>query len=150
MNVIENIVNGAAASTTHQVAEKKPMGKEDFLKMLIAQLKNQDPMNPLQGTEFAAQLAQFSSVEQLTNLNSTLTAQNQRYTELVNAQSIGLIGKEVTANKAAGDSKTTITGQVTAVNFKDQSLYLTINGEDIPFSDVVSVRTTSSVSGENI
>ncbi len=60
-------VKGNAAPTSEKV-----MGKDDFLKMLITQLKYQDPLNPLQGTEFSAQLAQFSSVEQLANINKTL------------------------------------------------------------------------------
>jgi flagellar basal-body rod modification protein FlgD len=48
------------------------MGKEAFLKLLVAQLKNQDPLAPSDGKEMAAQLAQFSSVEQLVSVNDTL------------------------------------------------------------------------------
>ena len=49
------------------------VSKDDFFKMLVAQLKNQDPMKPLDATAFTAQLAQFSSLEKLENVNSTLT-----------------------------------------------------------------------------
>lgn len=48
------------------------MGKDEFLKLLVAQMKNQDPLNPMDGQQMAAQLAQFSSVEQLVNANDTL------------------------------------------------------------------------------
>jgi flagellar hook assembly protein FlgD len=48
------------------------LGKEEFLKLLVAQMKNQDPLNPMDGQQMAAQLAQFSSVEQLINANDTL------------------------------------------------------------------------------
>jgi flagellar basal-body rod modification protein FlgD len=51
------------------------IGKDQFLKLLVTQLKNQDPMSPMQPNEFAAQLAQFSSVEQLVQLNDTVGAQ---------------------------------------------------------------------------
>ena len=50
------------------------MGKNEFLKLLVAQLEHQDPLAPQEGQEFAAQLAQFSSLEQLTNINGTLEA----------------------------------------------------------------------------
>ena len=51
------------------------MGRDEFLKMLVAQLKNQDPMNPMDSKDMAAQLAQFSTVEQLQQLNTSMTAQ---------------------------------------------------------------------------
>lgn len=53
----------------------KAMGRDEFLKMLVAQLKNQDPLNPMDGKDMAAQLAQFSTVEQLIQMNKTLEAQ---------------------------------------------------------------------------
>ncbi len=49
------------------------MGKDQFLQLLVAQMKNQDPESPMDGTQMAAQLAQFSTVEQLQNANDTLT-----------------------------------------------------------------------------
>lgn len=50
------------------------MGKEEFLSLLVAQLQNQDPLNPMEGTEFAAQLAQYSSLEQLMQINEGISA----------------------------------------------------------------------------
>jgi flagellar basal-body rod modification protein FlgD len=50
------------------------MGKDQFVKLLVAQMSNQDPLNPMDGQQMAAQLAQFSSVEQLININSKLDA----------------------------------------------------------------------------
>ncbi len=133
-----NAITGTAATTTatDPNAKTKILGKDDFLKMLIAQLKNQDPTNPQQGTEFATQLAQFSSLEQLTNLNSAFTTQG-------NAQSISLIGKEITAKATAGaggNTGATVSGQVTAVNFTNSAVTLTVNGQNIPFTDVLTVN----------
>jgi flagellar basal-body rod modification protein FlgD len=48
------------------------MGKDQFVKLLVAQMQNQDPLNPMDGKDLAAQLAQFSSVEQLMNVNTKL------------------------------------------------------------------------------
>lgn len=77
------------------------LGKEEFLRLLVTQLGNQDPLNPMDGQQFAAQLAQFTSVEQLVNISEVL-AQNGEMNGML-AQSInsgvaaGLIGKSVQA-----------------------------------------------------
>lgn len=64
------------ASASGTLTSADSMGKQDFLQLLVTQLRNQDPMSPMKGQEFAAQLAQFSSVEQLININDTLGAQD--------------------------------------------------------------------------
>ncbi len=88
-------------------SESKPnmdvsrLGQNDFLTLLIAQLKNQDPLNPASNTEFIAQLAQFSSLEQMTLMNVNLEKSlesNINMTEAVsNAMIINYFGKYVTA-----------------------------------------------------
>jgi len=101
---ISQTLLGSSSSAT-ETTSSGILGKDDFLKLLITQLQYQDPMNPLDGTEFAAQLAQFSSVEQLANMNETLTASIA--TNQLMAQSIGnalaatMIGKDV---KASGNT----------------------------------------------
>ena len=71
---------GATGSATSTAAtggnQKAQLDKDAFLQLLVTQLKNQDPLNPMQPYEFAAQLAQFSSVEQLTQVNDGLAAQS--------------------------------------------------------------------------
>lgn len=78
--------------------DKNVMGKDDFLKLMIEQLKNQDPMDPLDGSEYAAQLAQFTSLEQLTNLNDSMSASidaNYLLTQSINnTMTATLIGNE--------------------------------------------------------
>lgn len=71
------------------------MGKEDFLTLLVAQLQNQDPMNPDDPTEFTAQLAQFSSLEQLFNLNESMDTLANTQTQSDRFATMDLIGKEV-------------------------------------------------------
>jgi flagellar basal-body rod modification protein FlgD len=141
-----NTVTGASTvsstSTATSTESVGALGKDEFFKMLIAQLKNQDPLNPQDGAEFSAQLAQFTSLEQLTNLNKTLEAQGASYSALMNLQSVSMIGKEVEASvfdSQTGESKT-VTGTVSAVQFKDNSIHLTVNDQEIAFDDVVSVK----------
>ncbi len=95
------MVNEVSSTSTvqSQSTNKTSLGKDDFLRLMIAQLKNQDPLNPMEGTEYASQLAQFSSLEQLTNLNSYLKQSidsNFLLTQSVNnTMMANLIGKEV-------------------------------------------------------
>lgn len=105
--MVNSITN--TASTANVKENKGTLGKDDFLKLMIQQLKNQDPLNPLDGTEYASQLAQFSSLEQLTNLNSSITKSmdvNYMLTQSINNTMVAtLIGKEV---KIDGNNLTVI------------------------------------------
>jgi flagellar basal-body rod modification protein FlgD len=98
---VSSVVGGNAAAATTSSGTQSVVSKDAFLKMLTTQLKYQDPLNPMQGTEFATQLAQFSSVEQLYNMNTTLTASvdaNSLLTQsITNSLSTTLIGKSVRA-----------------------------------------------------
>jgi flagellar basal-body rod modification protein FlgD len=70
------------------------MGKEDFLTLLVAQLQNQDPLNPSDPTEFTAQLAQFSSLEQLFTVNESLTGLTSATQSQQQLSALSLIGRE--------------------------------------------------------
>jgi flagellar basal-body rod modification protein FlgD len=110
VNPITNTSNSAGTSKT-TAASKSSLGKDDFMKLMISQLKNQDPLNPMDGTAFSAQLAQFSSLEQLTNLNNYMKQSvdaNATLTQSINNTLItGLIGRDV--KLSGGDLK--VTGQ---------------------------------------
>jgi len=73
------------------------MSKDDFLKLFITQIQNQDPLDPMDNTEFTSQLAQFSSLEQLQNVNTTLEALVEYENSIQNTLAVNFIGKEVTA-----------------------------------------------------
>lgn len=79
----------------------KDLGKNDFLNLMTAQMKAQNPLSPQDNSQFAAQLAQFSSLEQLTNINTTLTNQTQASSiltqSITNSAAAGLIGKTIKA-----------------------------------------------------
>ena len=98
------VIPAATAGTTAAPAGRNPksvLGKDEFLKLLVAQLKNQDPTNPMDGQQMAAQLAQFSSVEQLIAINEKLGAQattdDATAKAISNSTAIAAIGKTVTA-----------------------------------------------------
>jgi len=129
---LENIAGlTGTAGTQSQTSTMKSVGKDEFMKLLLAQLKNQDPLKPMDGTDFAAQLAQFSSLEQLQNLNNTLATQGVNQMTLGYAQSVNMIGKEAIVNSG---NTVTANGQTTELNYnlaKDaQSVTINIMDKD--------------------
>ncbi|HYC32232.1 MAG TPA: flagellar hook assembly protein FlgD [Gemmatimonadales bacterium] len=116
--VLKTPARPTEVGTTSSGKSKEAMGKDDFLKLLVTQLKHQDPMNPSKPEEFSAQLAQFSSLEQLVNLNELLTAQAEANgmsaLALKTSVGAGLIGRHVLATS---NGLTVTAGQPTAVTF---------------------------------
>ncbi|MGD8428088.1 MAG: flagellar hook capping FlgD N-terminal domain-containing protein [Balneolaceae bacterium] len=101
---ISNIAGLTQPTNSNAQAGKKgnkSLGKEDFLKLLVTQMKNQDPINPMDGAKFASQLAQFNSVEQLVNLNkgvdSLATSQQALNSGISNTMAASLAGKDIRA-----------------------------------------------------
>jgi flagellar basal-body rod modification protein FlgD len=216
---IQNALNMATstATTSASGSNKNILGKDAFMTMMVAQLKNQDPLNPMDGTAFLSQLAQFSSLEQMQNLNDTMSSLPSVMNNFSNAQMVSLIGSEATAsgniihasgatakinyqlpsdiqnglikiydkngalvdsinvgsqkaglqtmvwNCSGKDSGTytyemtatgkngaevavnsLVTGAVSGVSYKDGSAYLTINGQEVAFADIVSINKTTN------
>lgn len=90
------------------------LGKDAFLKLLVTQLQNQDPLNPLDDKEFIAQLAQFSSLEQMTNISEGIASLTEKTAQQDMLSAVSYIGKEVTAE---GSSMTKAGNYVTPVYF---------------------------------
>ena len=112
--------NGQSAPAT---AASSGLGKDDFLELLVGQLRNQDPLNPVGDQEFMSQMAAFSTLEQVTNLAASTEQLNQ--TVAAN-QSLALIGHQVAYTKADGSSAE---GTVEKVSFDGEGFTLTIGGE---------------------
>jgi flagellar basal-body rod modification protein FlgD len=98
MTSITAIDSSAPGAETQTTAPVKILGKDDFLNLLVTQLQHQDPLNPAESTEFTAQLAQFSSLEQLNNINDNLKNMALFQTAVTNSQAVSFIGKEITAS----------------------------------------------------
>lgn len=94
-------ITGDSAASLGSLSQTSELGQEDFLLLLVTQLSNQDPLNPMDGQEFAAQLAQFSSLEQLITIGDTLDQSNAVNGLLAQSMNsgvaAGLIGKEIEA-----------------------------------------------------
>ncbi len=101
----------SSSSATGSLTGGTSMGKEDFLQLLVAQLQNQDPLNPQDPTEFTAQLSQFSSLEQLFEVNNNLEKLSTGGADMERVSALSMIGKEVVAE--SGD-----------LNFEGQPLTL--------------------------
>ena len=91
--------NPNASSITS--SKDSALGQDDFMNLLVAQLQNQDPLNPMDSTAFTSQLAEFSSLEQLSNVNKNLEYLQMYQSSINNAQAVSFIGKNI---DALGDS----------------------------------------------
>src|SRR3954453_1737550 len=123
MATINPVTGTTAASTAKPATNPTPaIDKDTFLKLLVAQLQHQDPMQPSDSSQWTAQMAQFSTVEQLTNLakNSSQAAKAAS----VN-QAVSLIGRTVTYDDAEGFPTT---GKVQSVDLGGDAPTLTIDG----------------------
>ncbi len=122
------------------------LGRDAFLQLLVTQLKNQDPLEPIQNEEFLAQLATFSSLEQLEELNDNvvvMTALNQSnalLSQLTNSSA--LIGKTVSwFDPLTGEVGS---GTVDSVKIVEGLAVLQIDGRDVPLAAVNEVREAAS------
>ena len=150
---ITNLQNQTAFTQSNKT-DRKTSSKNDssmFLNLMLQQLKNQDPTQPTDNTEWLSQLAQYSSLEQMTQMNTGLTNCmnyiSAMYKDMsMNAeitQTLSMVGKEVTITvpDEKDSSKTTeITGKVTEANFKDGTGKVKVNGEYYSISNITSIR----------
>jgi flagellar basal-body rod modification protein FlgD len=89
----------------------KTLGKDDFLKLMIVQMQNQDPLNPMDNTEQLAQQAQFSSLEQMQNVNTNLEKLLGQFEQNERSAVLSMVGKAVTGFRLIEDEQTGETQQ---------------------------------------
>lgn len=134
MALVDLINQYGTGQNTATGTGKQELGKDDFLKLLVMQLKNQDPLEPLKNEEFIAQLAQFNSLEQMINLNKSFEGMLALQT-LSNAASF--IGREVAWY---GDDGTQLTGTVLEVELSYGTPMLNVEGQYlVDVSQVVAI-----------
>ena len=138
---ISGIAAGASGLGSNGAATSEELGKDAFMKLLVSQLQNQDPINPQSNEDFIAQLAQFSSLEQMENLNDSFIGQavlNQS-NALMSQLTAGstLIGQEVVySDPVSGESQA---GVVDTVRIQDGIAVLNVDGVDVPLLNVLEI-----------
>lgn len=120
--------NSTANSTNNTTnKDKGSLGKDDFLKLLVTQLRYQDPMNPMDNTEFVAQMAQFSSLEQMQNMNTTMA----KY------QATSLIGKNIVWSSGDGQL---FTGDVSGVYISNGVTQVVVGDQAIDLDKILAIK----------
>lgn len=137
MALVAPVENGKIVETASQTSVKNStkssnngMDKEAFLQLLVAQMKYQDPLEPTSNTEYISQYAQFSQVEQMQNMSSSMDLQ----------RASSLVGKEVyiKTTTSSGDTKL-VQGRVDYVSYENNKAYLYINEQKYSIDDLDSV-----------
>lgn len=126
------------SSTTKSTSTRNTgeLGKDQFLELLVTQLKYQNPLDPMDDKTFIAQMAQFSSLEQMQNMNSSFASM----------KAFSLMGKSVTAilNDPETGETTVITGTVDKVRMEGGNSYVEINGKEVSIDKITEVNNGAS------
>ncbi|MDI6785945.1 MAG: flagellar hook capping FlgD N-terminal domain-containing protein [bacterium] len=125
----------------------KELGKDEFLKLLITQLRYQDPLEPMKDKEFVSQMAQFSSLEQMSNLNNSFSSFVNKQANLNDTisnlnsslerlQILPILGKQIDAV----NDKETISGKVEKISFKNGLPKVYVSGKEISIDSIMEIR----------
>ena len=122
-----NYSSGTASNTSSSTTKtNNELGKDDFLQLLVTQLQHQDPLAPMEDKEFISQMAQFTSLEQMKNMNNAVQI----------TQATSYIGKQVTWADSQGTEQT---GIVTAIRIVNSEPKVMIGAEAIELKKIMSV-----------
>ncbi len=146
-DLVQAVKDGKVAETSKKASEaskkssNNELGKDAFLQLLVTQMKYQDPLNPNTDTEYIAQLATFSQLEQLQNLGSTTS----------NSQAFSLVGKSVILKAENSTGNTTyVTGKVDYVTMSGSTTQLSVNGKLYSFDQLDTVLSDSYVTEQHL
>ncbi|MGG1311187.1 MULTISPECIES: flagellar hook capping FlgD N-terminal domain-containing protein [Cohnella] len=135
----QNVQKAAARSPSSE------LGKDDFLKILITQLSNQDPLQPMDNTQFISQMAQFSSLEQMMNVSKQMEA--LRYSPSLSS---GVIGMQVEWYATNSDGSTSLkSGIVDSIVMRDGVPYAKIGSDEVKVEELTSIAYPGKSDGGN-
>jgi flagellar basal-body rod modification protein FlgD len=138
-----SLLTGGSTATSGTTKSQNELDKNTFLKLLVAQIQNQDPSNPMDSTQYMSQMAQFSQVEALNNLQDSFDAQTSYYQSQVASS---MLGRNVQVTADGGETYTT--GVVDSVRFTSDGPILSIGDKDYYLSEVSAVATSSDTIGK--
>ena len=144
-------IQSAAAATKESTATKNDasqLGENDFLKLLTTQLQQQDPTQPMSNTEMVAQLAQFSALEQMTNVNDTLTKMLTGQGTALETTAAGMVGKTAVFTTDQVSLTSGKTATVTA-NLSQAATNVTLTIQDSSGTTVRTIGEGACASGDN-
>ncbi len=142
-SILSGLSSSTASSSSSSSSASSALDKDDFLQLLVTQLQHQDPLNPLDDKEFIAQLAQFSSLEQMNNVASGITAINDTLAKQDALSAANYIGKTVVAD---GNTISKLDSGITPIYFTldDAASTVTINVYD-QNNNIVKTQTLNSM-----
>ena len=126
--------SGNASSSSNNSSTTKTsqdLGKDDFLNLLVTQLKYQDPLSPMEDKEFISQMAQFTSLEQMKNMNNSVQI----------TQATSFIGKQVTWADSQGNE---VTGIVKSVKIVNGEARVIVGNETLELKQILSVSEVAT------
>jgi flagellar basal-body rod modification protein FlgD len=140
-----NTINSVNMTTTNtkKTQQQNQMDKDLFMQILTTQLRNQDPTQPMEDREMIAQMAQFSTLEQISNLN-------QAFNQFMASQQVDISRYSTMMNKEVSWTDN-VTGQqesgvVKGIIKKDDQFYYQVNDEEIPVGNIISAKEIASQS----
>jgi flagellar basal-body rod modification protein FlgD len=130
---IEQIIEEQEKKAKSGTRNTGELGKDDFLKLLITQVQNQDPMNPQSDTDFIAQMAQFSALEQMQNLNTSFSY----------SMGFSMLGKYISAEITDDEGNVSyVNGLVESVRMSSGKVVAMVNGKEVPIEKISQVSDT--------
>jgi len=123
--------SSSSSSSTKKTSSGTGLGEQDFLQLLVAEMQYQDPLEPQTNTDYIAQLATFTQVQDIEDMQNVVTSM----------QASNLVGKYVVLNVTSSTTgeTSTVTGSVDYVQYENNKAYLSINGSLYPISDLEAV-----------
>ncbi len=148
-STITSMTNETAYNKANSNSKVSTSDKDMFLSLMLKQMQNQDPTEPTDNQQWLSQLAQYSSLEQMSQMNEGLTSLSKALESLSNnvaqnsgiSQTLSLIGKEVDIVPDTEKPNETITGTVTEATFVDGTGKIKVNGKYYSIANVQNIRT---------